>query len=322
MATVSSHRAAITPLPGGAGPLWSVMIPTYNCARFLAHTLRSVLAQDPGPELMQIEVVDDASSDDPERVVREVGGDRVGFHRHERNVGHVANFTACLRRSRGELVHLLHGDDLVAPGFYDALARAFATNPRAGLAFCRWEIIDEDGSTISVEAPLQDRAGLLDDAVSRLAEEQRIVTPSVAVRRSVYEQLGSFDSRLVCAEDYEMWVRIAAHFDVWYEPELLASYRRHDDSNTGRHMRDAEELRYTAEAIELFRPVLPAERAGAIVATARRNYAATALTNARGFAAAGDRGAASAHLRAALRLSRSPAVVARAAKLLPRVVRA
>ena len=43
-------------------PLWSVMIPTFHCARFLRQTLESVLSQDPGPDVMQIEIVDDCSN--------------------------------------------------------------------------------------------------------------------------------------------------------------------------------------------------------------------------------------------------------------------
>ena len=62
------YRDPIAPLPQEAArPKWSVMIPAYNCARFLAATLESVLAQDPGPAQMQIEVVDDCSSDDPKK---------------------------------------------------------------------------------------------------------------------------------------------------------------------------------------------------------------------------------------------------------------
>ena len=50
----------LPPVPAGeARPFWSVMIPTYNCAVYLRETLASVLAQDPGPDRMQIEVVDD-----------------------------------------------------------------------------------------------------------------------------------------------------------------------------------------------------------------------------------------------------------------------
>ena len=100
-------------------PLWSVMVPTYNCANYLELTLKSVLEQDPGPEQMQIEVIDDRSTkDDPEAVVNEIGKGRVSFFRQPQNVGAQANFTTCVQRSRGHLVHILHGDDAVLPGFY------------------------------------------------------------------------------------------------------------------------------------------------------------------------------------------------------------
>src|SRR6266566_1236858 len=111
---------AIRVLPIDDGrPLWSVMIPTYNPrADYLEETLRSVLEQDPGPEQMQIEVVDDASADCPEDVVQSIGSGRVAFIRQPTNCGAIANFNTCISRSRGELIHILHGDDFVLPGFY------------------------------------------------------------------------------------------------------------------------------------------------------------------------------------------------------------
>src|SRR5690242_8065474 len=87
-------------------PFWSVMIPTFNSARFLRATLESVLRQGYPPEAMQIEVVDDCSDhDNPERVVQEIGQGRVAFFRQPRNLGHVGNFTTCLHRSRGQVIH-------------------------------------------------------------------------------------------------------------------------------------------------------------------------------------------------------------------------
>jgi glycosyltransferase involved in cell wall biosynthesis len=52
------------------------MIPTYNPrADYLEESLQSVLRQDPGPEQMQIEVIDDRSTDDlAAHTVRRVGG--------------------------------------------------------------------------------------------------------------------------------------------------------------------------------------------------------------------------------------------------------
>jgi glycosyltransferase involved in cell wall biosynthesis len=113
------------------------MIPAHDCAGYLRETLASVLAQDPGPDQMQIEVVDDASSDDPRGAVDELGQGRVGFFRQPRNVGHVANFNTCLERSRGQLVHLLHGDDCVRDGFYVAMQRLLEREVEAGAASCR-----------------------------------------------------------------------------------------------------------------------------------------------------------------------------------------
>jgi hypothetical protein len=58
------HRLRVLPVPEGSmpGPLWSVMIPTFHCARFLRQTVESVLSQGSGPDVVQIEVVDDCSN--------------------------------------------------------------------------------------------------------------------------------------------------------------------------------------------------------------------------------------------------------------------
>lgn len=312
-------RASFAPLPAGSKrPKWSVMIPTYNCASFLREALASVLVQAPGPEAMQIEVVDDASSDDPAAVAKELGGGRVAFFRQSSNQGQIRNLATCIERAQGEIVHLLHGDDLVLPDFYAALGRGFSASADIGAAFCRWKIVDAEGREVTAAEPEQDQAGPLPDALERLAGEQRIVTPAMAVRRSVWERLGGFDSRLRCAEDWEMWVRIAAHCPVWYEPRLLAAYRRHARSNTARSTRNADELRYSKMAIDLFEPLLPKDRAQQIVRRAREAYARTALRNAEAFAQEPDWPAVRANLFMAARLDPSVRTFAAAARALLR----
>lgn len=310
-----SHAIRIPPLPEPlARPLWSVMIPTFNCGRFLPQTITSVLAQAPSADTMQIEVIDDHSVDDPEKIVEEVGGGRVGFFRQTANVGHIKNFETCLQRAQGSLVHLLHGDDYVLDGFYRAMETAFVEVPEVGASFCRSILIDEQGREKSRTASLQNEAGLLQDALLHLAAEQHIMTPSIVVRRSVYEDLGGFDERLVCAEDWEMWVRIAALYPVWFEPKPLAVYRMHRDSNSSHHLRTGENTRYIHLAIDIMESYLPSSVAATLSRRAKKTYARSAFDEALALLKQRDLAGGMAVARAAFRLSRSPGIFLYAAR--------
>jgi GT2 family glycosyltransferase len=312
-------RAPIPPVPDEIPrPLWSVMIPTYNCARYLRETLLSVLEQDPGPSEMQIEVVDDHSTqDDPQVVVEELGAGRVSFHRQSRNVGHTRNFTTCLIRSRGRLIHLLHGDDAVRPGFYATMQRPFLDHPEIGAAFCRYISMSTEShwETIGkLEAP---GVGVLEGWLDRIALGQRLQTPCMVVRREVYERLASFDQRSVTTgEDWEMWVRIAAHYPVWYEPEPLALYRVHLESLQNRSVRTGENVRDLRRVIAINREVLPPERADQITRRALEITAETAIRRAGRLLHAGEIQAVRAQAREALRTIRSPRVLERLVFLL------
>ena len=309
-----THRPPIEPVPAGeARPRWSVMVPTYECAGYLRQALESVLAQDPGPERMQVEVVDDASSDDPEAVVESFGG-RVAFHRQPQNVGHVANLNTALARSRGELVHVLHGDDAVRPGFYAALERGFE-EPEVGAAFCRFVAIDEAGRWTTV-APLEaEEDGLLEDWLERIALGQRVQAPAMAVRRSVYERLGGFDDRVGDAEDWEMWTRIAAYTRVWHVVEPLALYRIRSSSLSRGTLRTGQHVRNLRRVVELNRDLLPPGRRDELTRRALEVVAVTAIKRARLQLHQGDRAAARAQVREALRTARTPAVLAALARL-------
>jgi hypothetical protein len=303
------------PAVGNAAPrpLWSVMIPTYNCAPFLRTTLASVLAQDPGPEIMQIEVVDDFSSDDPGAVVREIAGDRVSFHRQPENVGHTANFNACLSRSRGHLVHLLHGDDFVRPGFYDRFRHVFKEHPDVGAAFCRYIAVDEQDRWRTISKPPQESSGLLHDALRTIASVQPVQTVATAVRRSVYEELGGFVTSIrYCGEDWEMWMRIAARHPVWYETEPLACYRTHAGSLTGMAVRTAANTRELEDVIDMARRYFPPGEASDLAARARLHTAMWALHLAGDLSAQGDSAGAWRQIAQALRLSRAARVLGRA----------
>lgn len=324
MTTAHPHRAVIPPVAGSDLARWSVMIPTRDCAVYLRRTLSSVLAQDPGRNEMQIEVVDDHSTkDDPAAVVEELGNGRVGFFRQPRPVGRDQNFETCLRRSRGNLVHLLHGDDWVMPGFYERLGEGLNAAPQAGAAFCRHIYTDAEGHWQSISPLERSTPGLLDGWLESIARGQRIATPSVVVRRSTYERLGGFDRRLRTSEDWEMWVRIAAHFPVWFEPEPLAAYRMHrPGALTEAASREATLVRDMRRAVDVIAEWLPMNLPPAevrrLLAQARSTYARWGLDGASTAAHAGSVRRTWACAREALECSRSPRVLGAVAAVLSR----
>jgi hypothetical protein len=285
------------------------MIPTYQCASLAEEAIRSVIVQAPAEEAMEIVVVDDASSDGIEEVVARAAG-RVRLHKQPSNLGVPANLTESIRLSRGEIVHILHGDDQVRLGFYAAMEPWFA-EPSIGVAWCRQIFMDPDGNWIGI-SPIEALEGTMDNPALFLAERQRIMTPSICVRRSAYEVVGGFHPALRCVEDWEMWVRLAARFRVAHVREPLAVYRMHNRGNTGRNLRDAAEAGFARKSIDLFAAHLPPLRAAAVARAARRSAARHALDTGWALAAQGHKKAARAQFGAALRLSRDPATVLRA----------
>jgi glycosyltransferase involved in cell wall biosynthesis len=282
----------IEPVPAGAArPLWSVMIPTFNCAKYLRQTLESVLAQDPGPEQMQIEIVDDCSTkDDPAAIVRELGKDRVLFHRKAKNEGAVANFNTCVQRSRGKLVHILHGDDYVLPGFYQHVARQAAVHPGVAAFFVRSFGVEEDGALHSLSPRVQELE-TPGRALDEMFYSNSILTPGVVMRRAFYEQHGGFLPALIHVADWEMWTRGIYLGGGLFLNEALAAYRHFPGNDTGRLARTGENLRDCIRLADVFEELSPKfDRAKFTCGIAYRAHGQAAK-----FRKAGDAGAADAN---------------------------
>ncbi len=282
MHIIPTSPPVIHPLPDATDrPLWSVMIPTFNCGNYLRETLQSVLMQDPGPDLMQIEVVDDCSTkDDPEKIVQELGGGRVGFFRQPRNVGSLKNFETSLNRSKGYLIHQLHGDDSIRPGFYKKMGDLMETYPQAGAAFCRHAILDELGNLLRNSELERFEAGILPNWLHKISRQQLIQTPSMVVRRHVYERLGGFHS-VKYGEDWEMWTRIAARYPVAFEPEVLANYRKHISGISSTAIRTGANIRDLRKVINIIQQYLPENDRKAAKHAAEEYYAKYAFKTAR-----------------------------------------
>ena len=275
----------IEPVPEGIfRPLWSVMIPTYNSGRWLRHTLQSVMAQDCGPERMQIEVVDNCSTeDDPEALVRAVCGSRVAFYRQPKNEGAVTNFNACIQRSRGRLIHILHSDDYVLPGFYAEIERLAELYADVALLATRCFFVDENGiiTGVTTRVPELEKGGR---SVNTLYYATSMQFPGVVIRREFYEAHGGYMPSLVHTCDREMWARAVSSEGGVISTNVLACYRESASNESAAVVRSGENVRDFLRLAEVFRKRYP----GFSNRRARQIAAHMALRQARRFSALND----------------------------------
>ncbi|HVW21562.1 MAG TPA: glycosyltransferase family 2 protein [Opitutaceae bacterium] len=216
-------------------PKVSVLIPTYNYARFLPEAIASVLEQD----FRDFELVigDDASPDGSGEILRDYAArdPRIRAQVHPRNLGMVANWNWCLAQARAPYVKFVFGDDRL--NSRQALGRmsvALDTHPRATMAASSRLILDEGSNPIEIWDGLGS-AGLKSGAevIRRClrADRNLVGEPSAVMFRRAAGERG-FDPRLRQIVDEEMWFHLLSAGDLVYESDPLCVFRRHGNQQT------------------------------------------------------------------------------------------
>ncbi|MFM7441053.1 MAG: galactosyltransferase-related protein, partial [Snowella sp.] len=179
---------------------------------------------------------------------------------------------------------------------------AFAKHPEIGAAFCRHICMDEQGNWDFISAIIEPRSCILSNWLERIAIKQYIQTPTMVVRREVYEQLQGFDRRIkYWGEDWEMWVRIAAKYPVWFEIEPLAVYRDNGSGSlTGQSVKTGENIQDIRKAIDICQTYLPQLEKKKLSRKAREYWALYALGLSEQLLNSGDLSGAIAQIREAL----------------------
>jgi len=214
----------------------SVVIPTFNYARFLGRALDSALGQTHAPS--EIIVVDDGSTDDTPAVLERYSG-LVKVHRQS-TCGASAARNAGIALSTGDLIALLDSDDRWLPTKLERQVALFRQHPECGAIGCGVEVVDADDTVIRTVL-FTDAIGCPEDRVRRIALRRSWVGGSgsgALIPRAVLADLGCFDERLRGAEDWDLWLRIAIAYDIRNVPEHLA---RIVDHRTGT-FRNAERV--------------------------------------------------------------------------------
>ena len=106
-----------------------------------------------------------------------------------------------------------------------------------------------------------------------------------------------------------MWKRIAAHYPIWYEPQVLANFRLHSASESSRLIRTGANIADTRRAIEISKLYLPNTISQEVTMQAREHYAIYALNAANNLANQGDFEAAIDQIKKAFKCSFSFSVI-------------
>jgi glycosyltransferase involved in cell wall biosynthesis len=115
-------------------PLLTIAIPTFNCAHFLPDAISSIMRQ--GLDDFEILIVDNASEDDTERVVRQLRNPRIRYIRNPSNLGACENGNRCLVNARGRYVKFLCADDVLLEGVLRKQLNILETRPEVALVTC------------------------------------------------------------------------------------------------------------------------------------------------------------------------------------------
>ena len=202
-------------------PSIAVVVPAYNAERWIAETLRAVLAQtSPADEVV---VVDDGSTDATRAVLEEFADDvRVIA---QPNAGCGAAFNTAIEAAQTEYVALCPADDLWVPEKLEWQRETLRAHPQVDVSF---------GAAVNFGAlegpfPRPSLTGLAEPrALLREMFTGNVVPdPSVVVRRALLQRLGGFVHEV--GEDYELWMRALRQGAVFhFDPRVLVRLRQHD----------------------------------------------------------------------------------------------
>ena len=204
--------------------LVSVVISCYNHENYLPEAIESVLEQSyPHFELI---VVDDGSTDGSWDVAQSFSAARCI---KQKNAGTpAATRNRGLQESRGEYVVFLDGDDRLLPHALEIGVRHLENHPDCAFAAGRCQSMSSDQKCLT-SFPSNAET----DHYRALLIKNYILTPgSVIFRRAVVDELNGFDSsfEIKGSDDYDMYLRIAAKWPVYYHNDTVLEYREHDSN--------------------------------------------------------------------------------------------
>jgi glycosyltransferase involved in cell wall biosynthesis len=211
-------------------PKVSVLMPSYNYARYLPAAIHSVLSQSYSD--LELIITDDCSTDESRAIVEEWRklDSRVVPVLHDINRGLARARNSGLAVSTGDFVALCDADDVWLPDKLKAQMECFWTHPELGLVHCDSAIIDGEGKPTGEKfSSLMNQEGQATSGnlFEVLCERNFLCVPTVILRREAIEYAGGFEESLRSLEDWVCWAKVSRKYLFHYIEDALVQYRIH-----------------------------------------------------------------------------------------------
>ena len=235
----------------GNSPSVSVVIATYNRARFLPETIESVLQQRFRD--FELIVVDDGSTDDTQAVLRSYGDRMRCFY--QKNSGPAAARNFGIRHARGRWISIQDSDDLSTPDHLEILFGFAAKHPDCGMVFANGAYLGGPEHNRDTIIPLNKSHRLAQNGV-RLVDlfDKSIVRLQAAlIPKQSLEAIGGHDESLRICMDLDLAFRIFMRYRVAYLDKVVFLYRRHEGNIGGnQELRLLENIRVIEKLVRDF----------------------------------------------------------------------
>lgn len=198
-------------------PLISVIIPVYNGEKTIRETIYSVLSQT--LQNFELIVVNDGSKDSTVEIVEGIQDPRLKLFSYP-NAGQAMSRNRGFSHAVGEYISFLDADDLWTPDKLEAQLKALQENPQADVAYSWTNYINESGQYLRQGSYVK----VSGDVFKNLLVVNFLENGSnPLIRAKALTEVGGFDGAVTPAEDWDMWLRLAAryHFVAVPSPQIL-----------------------------------------------------------------------------------------------------
>ncbi len=203
-------------------PKVSVILPTFNRAKYLDRAISSVLSQSFYD--FELIIVDDASTDNTEEIVGLFRDERIIYVKNPRNLGGAAARNVGIRIAKGEFIAFQDSDDLWHPDKLEIQMKVFE-NEEEDVAVVYTAFIRKVGDKEFIVPPpsVKKTEGYIYKEL--LTHINFVGTPTAVVRKTALEDVGYFDERFPRLQDWDLFLRLAKKYRFKFiKKPLLTAY--------------------------------------------------------------------------------------------------